>query len=140
MVAINNKNPGYTIGKLAEKAGVNIETIRYYQRVGLIHEPEKPLQGFRRYPESVITQLHFIKRAQQLGFTLQEVGELLALGENQGKGNCCDVRQRAEQKRDKVQKQIDDLMAIRATLDHLIKQCHSGSDSKACPLVETLSA
>jgi MerR family mercuric resistance operon transcriptional regulator len=124
-----------TIGRLAQAASVNVETIRYYQRVGLVREPGKPAQGFRRYPEDTIDQIKFIKRAQQLGFSLKEISELLILG----KGHCKDVRKRAEAKRDRIESQIKDLEALRSTLTTLIKACHSGKGKHACPIVETLS-
>jgi len=124
----------YTIGALATAAGVNVETIRYYQRIGLIMEPAKPTHGFRKYPQDSLEQLLFIKRAQQLGFALHEVAELLALGE----GRCQDVRQRAEQKRDKIERQIRDLRALSNTLTELIDACQQGAEKQSCPIVTTL--
>jgi len=126
---------GITIGLLATRAGVNVETIRYYQRVGLIDEPPKPLQGFRHYPPAAIDRIRFIKRAQQLGFSLQEIGELLELGS----GRCQDVRVRAERKRDQIARQITDLEALKSTLDTLIDACRSGRDDTCCPVVDALS-
>ena len=73
-----------TIGNLAKAAGVNVETIRYYQRIGLVDEPDKPAQGYRRYPASIIDRIRFIKRAQELGFRLNEIIDLLSLND----GNC----------------------------------------------------
>ena len=70
-----------TIGKLAKKARVNVETIRYYQRIDLINEPSKPLSGFRKYDSNLVSTIKFIKRAQQFGFVLAEIKELLNLGE-----------------------------------------------------------
>jgi MerR family mercuric resistance operon transcriptional regulator len=129
------KQPGLTIGQLAKAADVNVETIRYYQRIGLITEPEKPGQGFRRYPSESLEQIKFIKRAQRLGFSLQEIADLMALGE----GNCRDVRERAEQKRNKIEKQIHDLQILRDTLNQLIRKCRGGK-APQCPIVETLLA
>jgi len=123
-----------TIGHLARAAGVNVETVRYYQRIGLIIEPAKPTAGFRKYPVETLERIRFIKRAQELGFTLQEVGELLELGD----GHCRDVRRRAEQKREKIEKQIKDLQALHTTLNTLIRACHSGNGKQKCPIVETL--
>jgi MerR family mercuric resistance operon transcriptional regulator len=124
----------YTIGRLAIAADVNVETIRYYQRIGLIDEPSKPLQGFRKSPHETLEQILFIKRAQQLGFSLQEIAELLELGE----GHCRDIRERAEQKRDKIESQIKDLQALHETLNQLIKSCHNDKGTQKCPIVETL--
>lgn len=123
-----------TIGRLAEVAGVNVETIRYYQRIGLISEPKKPQQGFRKYPHKTLEQIRFIKRAQQLGFSLQEISDLLELGD----GHCSNVRKRAEEKRDKIERQIQDLQALQGTLTQLINACHSGKGKQKCPIVETL--
>ena len=130
-----------TIGFLAKAADVNLETIRYYQRIGLVTEPEKPLQGYRIYPSATLTRIKFIKRAQQLGFSLAEITELLDLGE----GSCSDVRERAEEKRNQIDKQINDLNNLRSTLSELINTCQSGakassSGNQHCPIVETLTA
>jgi MerR family mercuric resistance operon transcriptional regulator len=124
-----------TIGLVAKAAGVNIETIRYYQRIKLITEPDKPLSGFRIYPTETLKRIKFIKRAQQLGFSLSEIEELLQLGE----GNCTDVRQRAEIKRDTIDQQINDLRNLRNTLTQLIDSCNSNGGDQHCAIVETLS-
>ncbi len=125
-----------TIGFLAKAAEVNIETIRYYQRIDLITEPEKPAQGYRVYPQTTLKRIKFIKRAQQLGFSLQEIAELLALGE----ANCADVRLKAEQKCAQIDKQINDLTKLRLNLQEMINTCKSQSSSNHCSIVETLSA
>ena len=124
-----------TIGRVAKKAGVNIETIRYYQRIGIIKEPQKPLSGFRIYSTDTINRITFIKRAQQLGFSLKEVVELLDLGE----GHCADVRLKAEMKRKQIEDQIRDLKKLHSTLDTLINTCQQETGSVACPIVETLA-
>ncbi len=126
----------FTIGRLATAAGVNVETVRYYQRIGLIDEPTKPAHGFRKYSNEALEHIKFIKRAQQLGFSLQEIADLLELGD----GHCRDVRIRAEQKSDKIAKQIRDLQALQDTLNQLIRACHSGKGKQKCPIVETLLA
>jgi len=123
-----------TIGFLARAAEVNVETVRYYQRFGIIEEPLKPFDGYRIYPEGTVDRIRFIKRAQQLGFSLKEIGELLELGD----GHCDDIRVRAEAKRAHVDEQIKDLKRLKKTLNTLIKSCQSGSDSTHCPIVETL--
>jgi len=124
-----------TIGRLAVAAHVNVETIRYYQRIGLIKEPKKPLQGYRTYSGNVLEQIRFIKRAQGLGFSLKEIADLIELGD----GNCRNVRMRAEQKRDKIVNQIKDLKILQKTLNQLINACHSGKGRRKCPIVESLS-
>ncbi len=125
-----------TIGSLAKAADVNIETIRYYQRITLIKEPIKPAQGYRIYPDETLSRIKFIKRAQQLGFNLQEVRELLELGE----GRCDDIRLRAEDKRAQIDKQIKDLKRLRSTLGQLIDSCHKSTKSNHCAIVDTLTA
>ena len=124
-----------TIGKLAREAGVNVETVRYYQRINLIDEPRGGLSGYRHYPREVVARIRFIKRAQQLGFTLSEIGELLELDD----GCCTDVRHVAESKRDRVQSQIDDLLAIREALDELIVACKGTEFTPKCAMIEALT-
>lgn len=126
----------YTIGRLAIAAGVNVETVRYYQKIGLIKKPLKPEQGFRKYSAKALEQIQFIKRAQKLGFSLQEIADLFELGD----GHCRDVRIRAEEKSEKIGKQIRDLQALQNTLTHLISECNAGKGSQKCPIVETLLA
>lgn len=125
----------FTIGQLARAANVNVETIRYYQRLGIIDEPAKPANGYRIYPEKTIDRIHFIKRAQQLGFSLQEIAELLQLGD----GHCTDVRQRAQEKQARIDAQINDLQKLRKTLAQLIKACQSNQQDEHCPIIETLT-
>ncbi|MCW9031844.1 MAG: Hg(II)-responsive transcriptional regulator [Gammaproteobacteria bacterium] len=129
------KDKPLTIGVLAKTAKVNIETVRYYQRFGIIDEPPKPADGYRIYPAETIDRIRFIKRAQQLGFSLKEIAELLELGD----GHCDDVRLRAEEKQAHIDAQIKDLRMLRGTLDKLIKACQSGSDTAHCPIVDTLT-
>ena len=124
-----------TIGFLAKAAKVNVETVRYYQRFGIINEPVKPLDGYRVYPSETVDRIRFIKRAQQLGFSLKEIAELLKIGD----GNCNDVRLRAEIKRDHVEEQIKDLKKLKKTLDTLITSCQLDNNAGHCPIVETLA-
>jgi len=123
-----------TIGLLARAADVNIETIRYYQRKRLITEPAKPQTGYRQYDISIINRIHFIKRAQKLGFSLKEIADLLAMGD----GDCADIKKRAEEKRGIINTQIEDLTKLRKTLDNLIHSCNTNGDTH-CPIIETLS-
>ncbi len=124
-----------TIGQLARQAGVNIETIRYYQRLGIISEPPKPEQGYRVYPHESVERILFIRRAKQLGFSLKEIAELLALGD----GHCDDVRLHAENKQAQINKQIRDLQNLQQTLDKLIKTCQQKENNTRCPIVASLS-
>jgi len=123
-----------TIGVLARSAGVNIETIRYYQRRGLIGTPRKPLGGVRRYDAGTLAQLRFIKRAQQLGFSLREIRELLALGEQ----SCSDTRRIAERRLTDIETRLSDLKNMRRLLTRLIRECAAGR-AAACPIVQSLS-
>lgn len=122
-----------TIGRLARAAGVNIETIRYYQRRGLIGTPRKPPGGVRRYDANTLAQLRFIKRAQQLGFSLREIGDLLELGA----GACAETRVLAETRLADIETRLRDLQAMRRTLARLIQACRTGHET-TCPIVESL--
>ncbi len=123
-----------TIGVLARSAGVNIETIRYYQRRGLIGTPRKPPGGVRRYPHAALAPLRFIRRAQQLGFSLKEIRELLALGEQ----SCGATRRIAERRLADIEARLNDLKTMRRLLARLIRECAAGRDA-ACPIVQSLS-
>ncbi len=124
-----------TIGKLAKQANVTIETIRYYQRKGLLDEPVKPDTGYRQYPTEAIARIRFIKRAQQSGFTLKEISDLLSLDS----GHCEDVRKMAEQKRRQIDDQLKDLTALRQVLDNLVKGCQTDPSTEHCSLINALS-
>lgn len=124
-----------TIGKVAQQANVTIETIRYYQRKGLLNEPAKPDTGYRQYPIEVIARIRFIKRAQQSGFTLKEISDLLSLDSD----HCEDVRKMAEQKRQQIDDQIKDLTALSQVLDSLVKGCQTDPSTVHCSLINALS-
>lgn len=125
-----------TIGNLARAAGVNVETIRYYQRIGLVDEPDKPAQGYRRYPASIIDRIRFIKRAQELGFSLNEITDLLSLND----GNCDEARTIAEHKREVIRQRIEDLNAMQNELSKLIKACRKNVDGQGhCAIIDTLT-
>jgi MerR family mercuric resistance operon transcriptional regulator len=129
-------SPGLTIGAVAKAAEVNVETIRYYQRLGLVEEPAKPLGGVRRYAKDAVDRVRFIKRAQQLGFSLDEIRRLLALGEAQ---SCGRARSLAEEKLGLVKARIADLQRMRAVLEELIARCALRRGTIACPIIATLS-
>jgi len=126
------QNKPFTIGKLAVSAGVNIETIRYYQKIGLLNKPQKPKNGYREYTQNSIEKINFIKRSQKLGFSLTEINELIILGEY----NCDSVCNRAKQKRNQIENQINELRELQDTLDSLINSCQT--DSQTCPIMTTL--
>jgi MerR family transcriptional regulator, mercuric resistance operon regulatory protein len=116
---------------------VNVETVRYYQRRGLLDEPPKPLGGHRRYAASAVKRVRFIKRAQQLGFTLEEVKGLLLLEDGQ---SCRRTRLLAERKLGLIEARIADLNSMRRTLKGLIAQCAQGRRPRSCPIIAALSA
>jgi MerR family mercuric resistance operon transcriptional regulator len=124
-----------TIGKLAEAAGVNVETIRYYQRRGLLDEPHKPPGGHRRYSAEQAKRLRFIKRAQALGFTLGEVGMLLTLDSAFG---CSDTRLLVARKLELIERKMADLTAMHQALVQLVSQCDVGESTKPCPIIDVL--
>lgn len=126
-----------TIGQVATHAGVHKETIRYYQALGLVPEPQRPPGSVRRYGFETVARLRFIKRAQELGFTLQEVGKLLMLDDGQ---SCAATRALAEQKLSVIRERIVDLNRMRRLLEGLIGECDRGGRPRACPIIRTLSA
>jgi MerR family mercuric resistance operon transcriptional regulator len=125
-----------TIGKVARAAGVNVETVRYYQRSGLVPKPPRPAGGVRRYSDETVARLRFIKRAQELGFTLAEIRRLLALGDPQ---SCGKARALAAEKLSLVRARLGDLERMRAVLEGLIERCDAGRGKVACPIIETLA-
>jgi MerR family mercuric resistance operon transcriptional regulator len=126
-----------TIGRLADEAGVNVETIRYYQRRGLMVEPDRPMGGQRRYASDAIKRVRFIKRAQVLGFTLDEVGSLLALDEACA---CAETRELAAHKLQVIEAKLADLKAMRKEITALLHQCDAGASKGDCPIIHALAA
>lgn len=125
-----------SIGQLAESAGVGVETVRYYQRLGLLKQPPKIVGGRRRYAPDQVKRLRFIKRAQSLGFTLTEVASLLALAD----GHCCaDVRSLALRKAQLIEIKLAELAAMQQALKVLIQQCDTNVSALACPIIEALN-
>jgi MerR family mercuric resistance operon transcriptional regulator len=127
-------NENHTIGQLAKAAGVNVETIRYYERRGLIAQPAKPVQGYRTYPKATLSRILFIKRAQELGFTLEEIDSLLLLGDS----HCTEVQELAEGKLASVRAKINDLRRLEQMLAEMVTQCRINPENVACPIVESL--
>jgi MerR family mercuric resistance operon transcriptional regulator len=124
-----------TIGRLAKAAGVNVETIRYYQRRGLLVEPRKPPGGHRRYSSVVLRQVAFIRRAQQLGFTLEEIGKLLEIARSEEQGEACAI---AEQRRAVIHVRAVELDRMREELDRLIAACRKVKGRVPSPLIRAL--
>ena len=124
-----------TIGKLAKQTEVTVETIRHYQRIGLLVEPDKPDSGYRHYPADAITNIRFIKRAQQAGFTLKEIATLLSLDGS----HCADVRQLAELKCQQIDQHIKSLTALRQALDSLVNTCQQTDSSARCAILDVFN-
>lgn len=127
-----------TIGDVARSAGCGVETIRFYERRGLIERPPKPPAGFRHYPEDIVHRVRFIRQAQNLGFTLREVGELLSLRADP-MANCADVRGRAVAKLAEVEGKIAQLVQIRDALERLIAACPGEGALGACSIIEAVA-
>jgi len=126
-----------TIGRLAKEAGINIDTIRYYERNGLIPEPVRRASGYREYQAADLRRLRFILRAKDLGFTLTEIGELLSLsGDKDVRG----VKRRAEQRLEQVEYKIKELQRVRRGLKTLVDACPGHGDLEHCPIVAALSS
>jgi MerR family mercuric resistance operon transcriptional regulator len=125
----------FTISKLAQAVGVNVETIRFYQRRGLLAEPAKPLGGIRHYGEAEVARVLFVKAAQRIGFTLDEIAQLLQLDDG---AQCSEARAIAELKLADVRKRLQDLQRIEAALALLVDRCASRRGQVSCPLIEAL--
>lgn len=125
----------FTIGKLAAEACVNVETIRFYERRGLLAQPEKKLGGFRYYDDHAVARVRFIKRAQAIGFSLEEISGLMALNQS---GCCRQTHDAATAKLAVVEERIRDLNQIRKTLKMLIKECEIEVGDLSCPIIESL--
>lgn len=131
---------GLTISKAATNAGVGVETIRFYERKGLIEQPPKPLDGgFRIYPEETVQRVRFIRQAQEIGFSLREIEELLSLRADPS-ADCSEVRQRAAAKLEEVDRKLEQLGRIRSALDELIAACPGRGALRACSIMESLVA
>lgn len=130
-----NENIQFSIGQVAKAANVNVETIRYYQRRGLLTEPLKPLGGHRRYSGQDVNKLRFIKRAQVLGFTLEEIENLLRLD---GANSCSDTHDLAMHKLELIEAKMADLTAMRDVLTGLVRQCETGNSHEGCPIIQAL--
>lgn len=125
----------FTIGILAKAAGVNIETIRFYQRLGLLAEPEKPLGGIRRYNDSHTQRIKFIKHGQTLGFSLAEIEELLSLEDGQ---HCCEAQEIALKKLALIRERIESLQKMETALADLVIRCANHPGVMTCPIISTL--
>ena len=127
--------PSLTIGALAEAAGVHVETIRFYQRKGLLPEPKRPPGGIRHYEKSDLERLRFVKSAKGLGFSLEEVGQLLKLADGT---HCREAAELAIQHLASVQMRLRELHRIENALQKQLEACKSRPGNYPCPLIESL--
>lgn len=126
-----------TIGQVARQAGVGVETVRFYERQGLLEEPQRRASGYRQFEQEAVAVLRFIRRAKELGFTLKEIKSLLELRlDTSATRN--DVRQQAQAKVADMDAKIADLQRMRDVLQKLISKCHGGGSITGCPILEAL--
>ena len=134
---MTTQSSSLTIGAVAKRVGVAIDTIRYYEREGLLPEPQRRASGYRSYGEDAIAQLRFIRRAKDLGFTLEEIRELLALSVDRQRGVKA-VKQRAE-KLAAIEQRIAELQRVRDGLAKLVASCPGHGRPEECPILRALS-
>ncbi len=127
-----------TIGRLAAAAGVHLETVRYYERRGLMPEPERAVNGYRVYRWEDIARLRFIKHAQELGFRLGEIEELLAL-QAESQRSCADVKRKTQEKIAWIDTKIKGLMEMKRTLIRLSEQCTGSGVTERCPILRGIN-
>jgi MerR family mercuric resistance operon transcriptional regulator len=125
------------IGEVAGRSRVSVETVRFYERQGLLSRPPRPASGFRDYPAAAVSRIVFIRRAQQLGFSLAEVKDLLQLRVRAG-ASCEAVRRRAEAKLADVQARIADLRRIQKSVARLVESCEQREPTGNCPILDAL--
>lgn len=122
-----------TIGEVARQAGVGVETVRFYERQGLLAEPQRRASGYRQYDHEAVAVLRFIRRAKELGFTLKEIKARL-----DATATRAEVREQARAKVADIEARIADLGRMRDVLTKLIKKCHGNGSASGCPILETL--
>ncbi len=126
-----------TIGKVAQRAGVGIETVRFYEREGLLDEPTRTASGYRQFDEDAVKRLLFIRRAKELGFTLSEIKELLSL-QLDPTSSCADVKAQAQAKIDDVEGKIRTLKRMKRALVKLTNECSGRGATSQCPILDAL--
>lgn len=126
-----------SIGQLAKAAGVGVETVRFYERKGLLDVPARKDSGYRQYDDGAVERLRFIRRAQQVGFTLKEIQDLLALRDDPD-ARRADVRERSAGKIADIDAKVRDLMAMRESLVSLLESCEGDGPAAGCPIITAL--
>jgi MerR family transcriptional regulator, copper efflux regulator len=130
---------GLTIGEVAKQAGVHIETLRYYERQGLVARPPRSTSNYRLYVEDTVRRVRFIKSAQALGFSLKEIMELLSL-RAAPKTRCGEIRERAEAKITDIEEKIASLQAMKTALSKLVAECSGDGPITDCPILEAFDS
>ena len=138
-MAAKTAGPKLTIGELASRAGIGVETVRYYEKEGLLEQPRRPAGSFRTYDQRAIDRLAFVHHAKQLGFTLREIRDLIALKSNPA-SDAAAVRGRAVGKLTQIERKLMQLERMRSTLRELLAGCPGSGDLAACPIVQALTA
>jgi len=128
---------GLTIGKVARRAGLAIDTVRYYEREGLLEKPARSASGYRHYRPDAIARLRFIRQAKELGFSLHEIKELLSLRVAPGK-SCADVKVRAEAKIADIEQRVAQLTRMRRALVKLAVACSGRGPTSECPILDAM--
>jgi MerR family mercuric resistance operon transcriptional regulator len=128
---------GFTIGKVAKRAGIDIETIRFYEKEGLVDEPERNPSGYRQYPAETIKRILFIQRAKAIGFTLREIHDLLSIQEKP-EACCGDLLSRAESKMAEIEAKINELQRMKNALQMLTTECVGDNGLDNCPILDAL--
>jgi MerR family mercuric resistance operon transcriptional regulator len=132
------RNEAFTIGEVANRAGVGVETVRFYERKGLIAEPPRLASGYRQYPPDAVRRIMFIHRAQALGFSLREVSDLLSLRGEMPARTCGEVRKRAEAKLAEIESRISALVQMKSALRPLIEACRGRAATSECPILAAI--
>lgn len=130
---------GFRVGEVARQAGVNLQTIRYYEKRGLLPRPPRTASNYRLYPQDAVRRVQFIKRAQELGFTLKEIKELLSLRAAQD-ARCSDVRKRTQAKILDIKVKLRTLEAMRKALTRLIGECSGKGPVTECPILDAMDS
>ena len=125
------------IGQVAKQTGVTVETVRFYEKQGLIAAPRRTDAGYRQYPLETVKRVQFVQRAKEVGFTLKDIGELLALRQTPGT-SCADIKLHATHKMKEVDQKIHDLKRIRDALGRMLLKCSGSGDLNECPILEEL--
>jgi Hg(II)-responsive transcriptional regulator len=129
---------GLTIGRLAKRAGLGIETVRFYERQGLIEAPPRTESNYRIYPVEEVSRLKFIKRAKDLGFTLKEIKELFALQQDPH-ATKADIKKQTVEKIEDIKSKVKDLVRIQEALEHLAESCDGHGPLNECPILDALT-